>query len=420
MATIKPFKGIRPLKTMAHRVAALPYDVMSREEAVEMVRDNNFSFLRIDRPEIEFDRTISFDNPLVYKRAAENLKRLIGKGVLKQDSEEYLYIYQLETKYHSQAGLVTCLAVDEYLDGIIKKHEHTRQDKELDRTNHILECNAHTGPILLFYKEMKEIERIMEEWMRRKSPEYEFMSEDKVMHRVWVIDRQETIQGLINLFDNVDSLYIADGHHRCEAAARSCLEKRKNGYSKDEEFNFFLGVVFAHSRLRILDYNRVVRDLNGLDEQMFIRRLSAAEEGVGPRFTMKPVEGSKAYKPSRKHVIGMYLQGHWYRLEAKPGTWNQRDPVECLDVSILQNNLLEPVLGIKDPRTDNRIQFIGGIRGLGELEKRVAKGAKVAFSLYPTSIDELMAVADNGRVMPPKSTWFEPKLRSGLFIHALE
>lgn len=419
MATIKAFKAIRPAENMAHRVAALPYDVMSREEAAEMARGNEYSFLRVDRAEIEFDETVSFDNPLVYRKASENLKGLIERGVLRKDSGDYLYIYKLEAEGHSQAGLVTCLPVDEYLEGVIKKHEHTRNDKELDRTKHILECSAHTGPIFLFYKEQREIEAVLEKWMQEKPPVYDFVSEDGVAHCVWVIDSRGTIERLIGLFGGVENLYIADGHHRCEAAARACLEKRKGGYRGDEEFNFFLGVIFPHTRLRILDYNRVVKDLNGLSKEEFIQRLTS-NTGTGSLFEVSPVEGAKAYRPQQRHSMGMYLDGRWYRLKAVPGTWNQRDPIERLDVSILQKNLLEPVLGIKDPRTDERIEFIGGIRGLGELERKVAEGAAVAFSLYPTSIDELMDVADAGRVMPPKSTWFEPKLRSGLFIHGLE
>ncbi|HOO13014.1 MAG TPA: DUF1015 domain-containing protein, partial [Bacillota bacterium] len=265
MAAIKAFRAVRPDKDLAHRIAALPYDVMSREEAVEMTKGNEYSFLRVDRAEIEFDRAVSFDNPMVYKKAAENLKRFKGIGALKQDSEERLYIYRLEAGGHSQAGLVACLPVDEYLEGKIKKHEHTRQDKELDRTRHILECNAHTGPILLFYREKREIGAVVETWVQAKPPVYDFVSEDGVAHSVWVVDSRETMDRLMDLFKGIDSLYIADGHHRCEAAAKVCLEKRKGGYRGDEEFNFFLGVIFPHSQLQILDYNRVVKELNGMD-----------------------------------------------------------------------------------------------------------------------------------------------------------
>ncbi len=423
MSTIKAFKAIRPVKDMAQRVAALPYDVMSRKEAERMVEGNSFSFLRIDRAEIEFDAAVSFDNPLVYEKASENLKKLMDKGILAQDPEEYLYIYRLDTKGHSQAGLVTCLSIDEYLQGVIKKHEHTRQDKELDRTNHILKCNANTGPILLFYKEQSEIQAIMDEWMQRKAPVYDFASGDGVVHRIWVIDSREIINKLVGMFGGVESLYIADGHHRCAAAARACLEKRKGGYRGDEEFNFFLGVVFPHTQLHILDYNRVVNDSNGLNEEAFIQKVSErfklSNREAGSVFEVSLAEETKACRPRQKHSMGMYIGNKWYCLEAVPGTWDPNDPIESLDVSILQKQLLEPVLGIKDPRKDKRIEFVGGIRGLGELEKRVAQGKAVAFSLYPTSIQELIDVADAGRVMPPKSTWFEPKLRSGLFIHDL-
>ena len=419
MATIKAFRAIRPVKELAEKVAALPYDVMSREEAKQMVEGNEFSFLRVDRAEIEMDDKVPFDNPLVYERASENLKRFIKKGILVQDPKEYLYVYQLESEGISQAGLVACLSVDEYMEGIIKKHEYTRQDKELDRTNHILKCNANTGSILMFYREQSEIQKTIDEWMENKTPLNDFVSEDGIIHRIWVIDNPDTIKRLSELYRGVNSLYIADGHHRCAAAAGACLERRKNGYKGNEEFNFFLGVIFPHSQLRILDYNRVVFDLNGMTREKFIKTISSPNGGTGTVFEVCTAEEGKAYRPQRKHNMGMYIGNQWYHLKAIPGSWDSNDPVESLDVSILQKNLLEPVLGIKDPRSDERIEFVGGVRGLEELEKRVALGAAVAFSLYPTSIEELMEVADAGRVMPPKSTWFEPKLRSGLFIHDL-
>ncbi len=420
MTTIKPFKAFRPTEDTAHRVAALPYDVMSRGEAAKMIQGNELSFLRVDRPEAELDSSFSFNSPLAYKRAAENLKGLVAKGALKQDFEENLYVYRLETKECSQTGLVACLSVDEYLEGSIKKHEHTRQDKELDRVNHILECNAQTGPIFLFYREQRKIQRVIEDWIGAKQPVYSFRTEDDITHSVWVIDDREIIKELTGLFKGVDNLYIADGHHRCAAAAKVCLKKREGGFRGHEEFNFFLGVIFPHNQLNILDYNRVIQDLNGLSEEAFLKKLSDTSVGAGPLFEISPVAYNKAYRPQRRHYMGMYLRGRWHQLRAILGTWNQRDPVECLDVSILQNNLLNPVLGIKDPRTDERLEFVGGIRGLKELERKVDQGAVVAFSLYPTSIQQLMSVADADRVMPPKSTWFEPKLRSGLFVHSLD
>ena len=419
MATIKAFRAIRPVKELAEKVAALPYDVMSREEAKKMIEGNEFSFLRVDRAEIELDDTIPFDNSLVYEKASENLKEFIRKGILVQDPKEYLYLYRLEFEGKSQAGLVACLSVDEYMEGIIKRHEHTRQDKEQDRTKHILKCNANTGPILMFYREQSEIQETIDEWMQNKAPLNNFVSEDGIAHRIWVIDNPDTIKRLAELYRGVKSLYIADGHHRCAAAAGACLEKRKNGYKGNEEFNFFLGVIFPHSQLRILDYNRVVSDLNDMTQEEFIKAIPSSNRGTGTVFEVCPVEQAKAYRPQQKHNMGMFTGNKWYRLKAIPGSWDSNDPVESLDVSILQKNLLEPVLGIKDLRTDERIEFVGGIRGLEELEKRVALGAAAAFSLYPTSIQELMEVADAGRVMPPKSTWFEPKLRSGLFIHDL-
>ncbi|MBA1335190.1 MAG: hypothetical protein HPY66_0812 [Firmicutes bacterium] len=411
MAVIKPFKGIRPVEELAEKVAALPYDVMTREEAENLVEGNPLSFLRVDRAEIELPREVPFNHSSVYERAAYNLEKLMKSGVLKQDSREVFYIYQLEVGGRRQSGLVACFSIDDYLSGVIKKHEHTTEDKEKDRIRHVKACNAHTGPILLFNREDVRVNQVMESWMKGHKPVYDFSAQDNVEHRVWVIDETNVIYELKNLFSGIDKLYIADGHHRCAAAVKVGLDKRKGVLHGDEEYNYFLGVVFPHNQLRILDYNRVVRDLNGLSVSRFLDRVSLY-------FDINPIQNGEAYKPGHIHSFGMFVDGGWYELIAKPGTWNDEDPVERLDVRILQNNLLGPILGIEDPRKDKRIEFVGGSRRLIELENMVRQqGEGAAFALYPTSIVQLMDVADMGKIMPPKSTWFEPKLRSGLFIH---
>lgn len=413
MAVIKPFKSIRPVKGMAEKVAAPPYDVMSRGEAETIVKNSPFSFLRVQRAEVEWPSSVCPYHQDVYRRAADNLKNFIDEGILVQDPEHFLYIYQLQNGERCQTGLVACASIDDYLKGVIKKHEHTRSDKEQDRINHVMNCNANTGPILLFHKESKDVENIINTWVENNQPLFDFTAGDGVSHKVWIIDDSSTIKIIVDKFSKIDYLYIADGHHRCAAAAEVCLAKRESGNSGDEEFNYFLGVVFPHNHLHIMDYNRVIKDLNGLSCDQFL-------EKVREKFKVEIWQGEGPYKPERKHTFGMFLGNRWHRLEAVNGNWNENDAVESLDVSILQKNLLEPVLGIEDPRNDKRIDFVGGIRGLEELERRVEQGMAVAFSLHPTSIEELMAVADAGKVMPPKSTWFEPKLRSGLFIHSLE
>jgi uncharacterized protein (DUF1015 family) len=414
MATIKPFKAIRPLEGMAERVAALPYDVVSREEATQMVSGNDLSFLRVDRAEIELPDSIPFNSAKVYKKAQENLKKLMRSGAMLKDDSDRLYIYQLEAGGTCQTGLVCCVSIDDYVSGIVKKHENTREDKELDRVEHILNCNAHTGPIMLFYRERERIQSEIDGWTATNMPVYDFTADDHVSHRVWVIDNEAVIDRLIELYAGIDALYIADGHHRCAAAVKAGMIKRKQQPGGSGEYNYFLGVIFPHTQLRILDYNRVVTDLNGLGMDQFIERLQE-------KFRVEKIPEGVRYKPGRPHCFGMFIKDEWYRLEALPGTWDPSDPVGRLDVSILQNNILSPVLGIRNPRVDRRIDFVGGIRGIEELEKMVLdNGYSVAFSLYPTSIEDLMSVSDAGLVMPPKSTWFEPKLRSGLFIHSLD
>ncbi|MCX7884904.1 MAG: DUF1015 family protein [Caloramator sp.] len=413
MVVLRPFKAIRPKKGLAQKVAALPYDVMNSDEAREMVKGNPYSFLHIDKAEIDLDKDIDIYDKKVYKKARENLYDFINRGIFVKDEKPYLYIYRLIMNGRSQTGIVGCTSIDDYMNNVIKKHEFTRADKELDRINHVDFCNANTGPIFLTYKNKKEINDIIAEWTK-KQPEYDFTAEDGISHIVWVIDDEKTILKLVNLFKEIDSLYIADGHHRAASAVKVGIKRREENknYTGDEEFNFFLSVIFPDSDLYIMDYNRVVKDLNGLSSEEFIKKISE-------KFYIKLYKGEGQFKPLKKHTFGMYLDGMWYELAAKEGTFDEKDPVERLDVSILQNNLLSPILDIKDPRTDKRIDFIGGIRGLKELEKRVNEGMKVAFSMYPTTIDDLMDIADAGKVMPPKSTWFEPKLRSGLFIHEL-
>ncbi|WP_055665186.1 DUF1015 domain-containing protein [Desnuesiella massiliensis] len=414
MAVVKPFKAVRPEKNLADKVAALPYDVMNSEEAREMVKDNPYSFLHVDKAEIDLDSSIDLYSKEVYEQARKNLNRMIEENTFIQDGEDYLYIYRQVMDGRVQTGLVGCTSIDEYMKDVIKKHEHTRADKEQDRINHVDYCDSNTGPIFLTYRNKKEISDIVEAWTK-KEPVYNFVSEDGIAHMVWVIDCNDTIERLCDLFKGVDYLYIADGHHRAASAVKVGKMRREQNpdFTGNEEFNFFLSVIFPDEDLYVMDYNRVVKDLNGFSTEEYM--LKTAE-----KFDVSLYEGEGPYKPSSKHTYGMYLDGKWYKLTAKEGTYDPNDPVDRLDVSILQNNLLDPILGIKDPRTDKRIDFIGGIRGLKELERRVEGGMKVAFSMFATTIDDLMAIADAGKVMPPKSTWFEPKLRSGLFIHKLK
>ena len=414
MATVKAFRAIRPAPELAHKVAALPYDVMDSNEAREMVKGNPYSFLHVDKAEIDLDPSIDLYDKRVYEKARDNLREMIKNGVFQQDEKNCLYIYKQVMKGRVQTGLVGCTSIDDYMNNIIKKHEYTRADKEQDRINHVDYCNANTGPIFLTYRASKEINEIVGNWMADHKPVYDFVSDDGIGHTVWVIDGDDAIQRLEERFRAVDYLYIADGHHRSASAVKVGLKRRESfpDYKGDEEFNFFLSVLFPDEQLYIMDYNRVVKDLNGNSAEEFLKK-------VGEKFSIEEYNGEGQFRPTVRHTFGMYMDGKWYKLTTKAGTYNEEDPVDRLDVSIMQNNLLDPVLGIKDPRTDKRIDFVGGIRGLGELERRVNAGMKVAFSMCPTTIKDLMSIADAGKVMPPKSTWFEPKLRSGLFIHEL-
>lgn len=415
MAVFKPFRALRPVPEKANLVAALPYDVMNSEEAAEMVKNNPISFLHVDKAEIDLPKGTDIYDEKVYLKARENLNALEEKGICRQDDVPCFYIYRQIMNGRSQTGLVGCASIDDYKNNIIKKHEFTRADKEADRIRHVDYCDANTGPIFLTYRENEETAAIINSWKESRTPVYDFVTDEGIANTVWVIDDAEINIKLSELFADIDYLYIADGHHRCASAVKVGEKRRAENpdYSGQEEFNFFLAVAFPKDELEIMDYNRVMKDLNGYTEEEF-------KEKLGERFTLELYEGEGQYKPSQRHTFGMYLDGRWYKLTAKEGTFNEADPVESLDVSILQNNCITPVFGIEDPRTDKRIDFVGGIRGLAELERRCTTDMKIAFSMYPTSLSELMDIADAGKVMPPKSTWFEPKLLSGLFIHKLK
>ena len=411
MAIIRPFKGIRPAPHLAAQVAALPYDVMSSEEAREMAKGNPHSFLRVDKAEVDLDEDIDLYDNRVYQKARENLDKMRREGVLIQDETPAFYIYQLEMNGRLQTGLVVCTSIDEYQNNTIKKHERTREDKELDRIRHVDICNANTGPIFTTYRAEASIRSMLLDFTEEHAPIYDFIAEDGIGHRAWMIAEAEVIAALVKAFAAVPYLYIADGHHRTASAAKVGLKRRAENPNYDQEanFNFYLSVLFPHDELCIMDYNRLVKDLNNRNKEAFLAQI---EE----RFI---VEKTAKSSPTKRHEFTMYLDGQWYKLEAKPESI-PADSVKSLDVSILQEELLGPILGIDDPRVNKRIDFVGGLRGLDELVRRVDRGEmQVAFALYPTSMEELMQVADEDRLMPPKSTWFEPKLRSGLFIHEL-
>lgn len=407
MATIIPFSALRPQAQYAKQVASPPYDVMSRQEAKKEARGNPNSFLHITRAEIDVPKEVDIHAKEVYEKAKDNLQAFLQREILFEETKPCYYVYRLTMNDKSQTGLVCASSIEDYEKNVIKKHEFTRPEKEQDRINHIAATGAQTGNVFLAYKNVPEIDAIIEKWQTDKKPVYDFIAEDGIAHTVWVINDDKVIDAITSLFsEKVDCTYIADGHHRAASAAK--VRATAAGDSKDADY--FLTTLFPASQLRILDYNRVVRDLNGLEKDAFLNR-------VAERFDLTAV--AAAFAPRQLHDFGMYIDGNWYVLTAKPGTFSN-DPVGLLDVTILQNNLLDPVLGIKDPRTDTRIDFVGGIRGLGELEKRVNSGEmKVAFSLFPVSIQQLFDIADSGMVMPPKSTWFEPKLRDGLLTHMI-
>ena len=412
MAEIRPFVCVRPAEELASRVAALPYDVYNRQEAKEEVQTEPLSFLKIDRAETNFDDSVDTYAPEVYQKAKELLQKDKQEGVYITDEDRSYYIYQLVMDGRPQTGLVACSSVDDYMNHVIKKHENTREDKEIDRITHVDTCSAQTGPIFLAYRSDKGIHDIVASYVENETPIYDFTAVDGIAHRVWKIAKKEDVDAIYKAFQNIQQIYIADGHHRAASAVKVGLKRRQEnpGYTGEEEFNYFLSVLFPHDELRILDYNRTVKDLNG-------RSLTQFLEEISKNFIVEKAEGQ--VRPEKKGTFGMYTEGQWYHLTAKPELFEGKDAVGSLDVSVLQDYLLGPVLGIGDPRTDQRIDFIGGIRGLSELEKRADSDMKISFSMYPTSITELFDVADQELLMPPKSTWFEPKLRSGLFIHEI-
>lgn len=414
MSIIKAFRAVRPAPQHVEAIAALPYDVYSLEEARNEVKDKPLSFLKIDRSETFFNADVDSHSEQVYKRASEELYKMIERKEFIQEDKKALYLYQLTMDGRSQIGVVGCTSVDEYLSGHIKKHENTRADKELDRIKHVDYCNANTGPIFLTYKSKDTINTLITHWITKHEALYDFVADDQVGHKIWKIDDENVLEKLIDLFSKVNALYIADGHHRAASAVKVANMRREANkeYSGNEAFNYFLSVSFPDEQLYIMDYNRVVKDLNGLSKNDFIDK-------VKEKFVVISTS-KKATKPYEKGTFSIYIEGDWYLIKANEGTYDEEDPVLSLDVAILQQNILEPILGIGDIRIDKRIDFVGGIRGLIELEKRANSDMKIGFALYPTSINELMVIADAGELMPPKSTWFEPKLRSGLFIHLLK
>ena len=411
MAVVKPFICIRPAKENAAKVASLPYDVYNRKEACAAVAGNPVSFLNIDRAETQFSDDVDTYADCVYEKARELLDTQIAEGVYVTDAGDHYYLYELTMDGRSQTGIVACSSIDDYVNGVVKKHENTREDKELDRIRHVDTVNAQTGPIFLAYRQNETLKAIVAE-EKAKPVLYDFVSDDGIRHRVWKIDDPAQTAAIEAAFAAIPATYIADGHHRAASAVKVGLKRRAEnpGYTGEEPFNYFLSVLFPDEELMILPYNRVVKDLNGMSREQFF-------EAVKGKFELEEI-GKEPYAPVEKGTFGMYLDNTWYALKVLP-QYRSADPVKGLDVSILQDQLLGPVLGIGDPRTDKRIDFIGGIRGLKELERRVREDMEIAFSMYPTSIEELLAVADAGLLMPPKSTWFEPKLRSGLFIHKL-
>lgn len=411
MAIVKPFQAVRPVKEYVERIAALPYDVYNRDEARVVVEQNPMSFLAIDRAETNFPASQDIYGAWVYEKAGALLQEWVKKGYLQKDERKGFYLYELTWKGRVQNGIVGVCAVDDYLNQVILKHENTREEKERDRIRHIDACKAQTGPIFLAYRDKEELNRRMKE-VKSLEPEVDFTGEDGVRHRVFPIFEKELVENIEECFKGVEQIYIADGHHRCASAAKICESRRaqEKNYDKNAEFNYFLSVLFPQSELEILDYNRVIRELNGLTEEEFLNKLK-------DNFEIE--EKDAPYSPMKKGEFGMYLKNQWYSLKFKFLDTMEMNLIDRLDVSILQNFCLSPVLGIQDPRTDARIDFSGGIRGLQELERRVHTDCKVAFAMKATSMEELFQVAEAGLLMPPKSTWFEPKLRSGLFIHEI-
>jgi uncharacterized protein (DUF1015 family) len=416
MAIVKPFRGLRPPNAITKKLACLPYDVMNSEEARVMAEGKECSLLHITRSEIDLPEGTDIHSDEVYKKSVENFNKWREKGWLIQDKEPLFYIYAQTMENRTQYGIVGCASVDDYLNGKIKKHELTRPDKEQDRMTHVRANNANIEPVFLTYPAVKEIDRIVNSIVKKKKAEYDFVTEDGFGHHFWVIRDKKTGKEIEKLFaKKVPYTYVADGHHRTAAAALVGKEKRENNrfHKGTEEYNFFLAAHFPDNQLRIIDYNRTVKDLNGLSEAEFLERLNVS-------FTIEE-KGDEIYKPQKLHNFSMYLGGKWYNMTSKEGTYDDNDPIGSLDVTVLANQVLSQILDIQDLRRSKRIDFVGGIRGLGELKKRVDSGEMmVAFALYPVSMKQLITIADSGNIMPPKSTWFEPKLRSGLVIHMLD
>lgn len=410
MADIRPFRGIRPARGREAQIAALPYDVYNRAEARAAVEGKPLSFLNIDRPETGFPEAQDMYAPEVYRHAHDLLWNMVQRGDFQQDETPHYYLYELTMEGRVQTGIVACASIDDYLTNHIKKHENTRREKEEDRVRHVDVCDAQTGPIFLAYRQREDLRSLAAE-VKKEAPMFDFTSEDGIRHRGWMVSGEERLQAMQEAFRQMDALYIADGHHRAASAVRVGQQRRAENpnYTGEEEFNYFLSVIFPDEELMIMDYNRVVKDLKGLTAAEFL-------EKAGEAFAIEKLAGAE--HPRSKGEVTLFLEDQWYRMTLRPERQSS-DVVEALDVQALQRELLDPILGITDPKTDPRIDFVGGIRGLKELERRVHTDMKAAFAMYPTSIGELFAVADAGRLMPPKSTWFEPKLRSGLFIHSL-
>jgi uncharacterized protein (DUF1015 family) len=416
MAVFIPFKALRPVPDKAAAIASLPYDVMDSDEARLEVQKHPLSYIHVEKPEVDLPLGTDLYDPSVYAKARENLDNYVKQGLMKQDPEPMFYIYRQTMDGRAQIGLVGLTSVDEYMQGIIKKHELTRADKEADRIRHVDACDAHASPVFFTYPHKDVIDTTVRKVMENTQPVYDFVSDDGIGHTLWLMDQAQDIETIMQAFAAMPCLYVADGHHRTASAAKVGLLRREQhpDYTGEEEFNFFMAVIFPDNQLKIFDYNRVVKDLNGMSKEEFMSK-------VTEKFFVERYNGAGVYHPAGLHDFGMYIDHAWFSLKAKPGTWDETNVVDSLDVSILQNNLLHPLLGIGDPRRDKRIDFIGGIRGLEELARRVDSGREVvAFAMFPTSMDELIGIADAGEIMPPKSTWFEPKLRSGLFIHPLQ
>jgi len=413
LATFKPFKAFRPLPEYAHEVAAKPYDVLNSNEAREEVKGHPLSFLHVGKPEIDLDPGIDLYDVRVYEKGKENLLKLIKDGIIAEDPERYFYVYAQTMDGRTQYGLVGCASVDDYWNDVIKKHEKTRKAKEEDRSNHVRVTNSHSGPIFLTYRDVNAINEIVDE-VCKTTPDNDLVAIDGIRHQSWVIRDKQINAKIEQILAAVPCFYVADGHHRSAAAGIVGRERQKANpnHKGDEEYNYFLAVLFPASHLKIFDYNRVVKDLNGLTKDEFF-------EKVKKHFSIEP--SATQFKPGKKGDIGLYIDGKWYKMTASKELLSNPDPVEKLDVAILQKFVNDEILGIDNPRTSERIDFVGGIRGLDELEKRVNSGEMVAaFAMFPTSVDELMSIADSNKIMPPKSTWFEPKLRDGLFVHFLD